>query len=36
VPAGTKVTRDEIVRFGWKPDKVLRFDPATGANLALT
>jgi multiple sugar transport system ATP-binding protein len=35
VPAGTRVARDEVVRFGWKPDKVLLFDRATGANLAL-
>jgi multiple sugar transport system ATP-binding protein len=35
VPAGTKVARDEMVRFGWKPDRVLAFDPDSGANLAL-
>ncbi|QYK42024.1 MAG: ABC transporter ATP-binding protein [Paracoccaceae bacterium] len=35
VPAGTRVVRDEIVRFGWKPERVLAFDPANGANLAL-
>ncbi|OWU68067.1 ABC transporter ATP-binding protein [Marinibacterium profundimaris] len=34
VPAGTRVTRDETVRFGWKPDKVLTFDRETGRNLA--
>jgi multiple sugar transport system ATP-binding protein len=35
VPAGTKVVRDELVRFGWKSDRILTFDPQTGANLAL-
>jgi multiple sugar transport system ATP-binding protein len=35
VPAGTKVQRDELVRFGWKPDRVVTFDVETGANLAL-
>ncbi len=35
VAAGTKVARDEVVRFGWKPERVLTFDPQTGANLAL-
>lgn len=35
VPAGTRVARDEVVRFGWKPDRVLTFDPQTGTNLAL-
>ncbi len=35
VPAGTRVTRDEMVRFGWKPERILTFDPQTGANLAL-
>lgn len=35
VPAGTHVTRDETVRFGWKADRVLTFDPVSGANLAL-
>lgn len=35
VPAGSKIARDEMVRFGWKADKVLTFDPKTGANLAL-
>jgi multiple sugar transport system ATP-binding protein len=35
VPAGTKVQRDELVRFGWKPDRVVTFDVDTGANLAL-
>ncbi len=35
VPAGTKVGRDEMVRFGWKPDRVLAFDPDSGMNLAL-
>jgi multiple sugar transport system ATP-binding protein len=34
VPARTHVARDEVVRFGWKPDRVLTFDPTTGANLA--
>lgn len=35
VPAGTRVTRDEVVRFGWKPDRVLTFDRETGRNLAV-
>ncbi len=35
VPAGTRVARDEVVRFGWKPERVLTFDPASGVNLAL-
>lgn len=35
VPAGTKVGRDEAVRFGWKPNRVLAFDPDSGVNLAL-
>lgn len=35
VPAGTRVARDEVVRFGWKPERILTFDPETGANLAL-
>lgn len=34
-PAGTKVARDEVVRFGWRPERVLTFDPLSGANLAL-
>jgi multiple sugar transport system ATP-binding protein len=34
VPAGTRVKRDEVVRFGWRPEKLLLFDPATGARLA--
>jgi multiple sugar transport system ATP-binding protein len=34
-PAGTHVERDELVRFGWKPEKVVTFDAETGANLAL-
>ena len=35
VPAGTKVNRDEVVRFGWKPERVLTFDRETGMNLGL-
>lgn len=35
VPAGTHVSRDEVIRFGWKPERVLSFDPETGRNLAL-
>jgi multiple sugar transport system ATP-binding protein len=35
VPAGTRVSRDEVVRFGWKPERILTFDSQTGANLAL-
>ncbi len=35
VPAGTHVRRDELVRFSWKPDRVVTFDVETGANLAL-
>ncbi|MFB9175366.1 ABC transporter ATP-binding protein [Roseibium salinum] len=35
VPAGTRIDRDEVVRFGWKPERVLSFDPETGRNLAV-
>ncbi|WP_395541326.1 ABC transporter ATP-binding protein [Neotabrizicola sp. sgz301269] len=35
VPAGTQVQRDEVVRFGWKADRVVTFDVESGANLAL-
>lgn len=35
VPAGARFSRDEVVRFGWKPEKVLTFDRETGTNLAL-
>jgi multiple sugar transport system ATP-binding protein len=35
VPAGTQVRRDEVVRFGWKADRVVTFDKESGANLAL-
>jgi multiple sugar transport system ATP-binding protein len=35
VPAGTKVARDEVIRFGWQPRKVLTFDRETGLNLGL-
>jgi multiple sugar transport system ATP-binding protein len=35
VPAGTRVRRDEMVRFNWKPGRVLTFDHETGANLAI-
>ncbi|WP_137113115.1 ABC transporter ATP-binding protein [Rhodobacter sp. SY28-1] len=35
VPAGTHVQRDEVVRFGWKADRVVTFDKESGANLAL-
>jgi multiple sugar transport system ATP-binding protein len=35
VPAGTQVRRDEVVRFGWKADRVVTFDVESGANLAL-
>lgn len=35
VPAGTRIARDEVVRFGWKPERVLTFDPQSGVNLAL-
>jgi len=34
VSAQMKVTLDETVRFGWKADRVLLFDQATGRNLA--
>ncbi len=34
VPAGTRVARDEMVRFGWNPERVLTFDADTGDNLA--
>lgn len=35
VPAGTKVARDDVIRFGWQPRKVLTFDRETGLNLGL-
>jgi multiple sugar transport system ATP-binding protein len=35
VPAGTHVQRDEVVRFGWKADRVVTFDVESGTNLAL-
>lgn len=35
VSAQTKIGIDEPVNFGWKPEKVLYFDPATGLNLGL-
>ncbi|OCW59492.1 ABC transporter ATP-binding protein [Hoeflea olei] len=35
VSAQTQVHIDETVKFGWKPDKVLSFDPLTGMNLGL-
>jgi multiple sugar transport system ATP-binding protein len=35
VSAQTRVQIDEAVKFGWKPEKVLSFDPATGGNLGL-
>jgi multiple sugar transport system ATP-binding protein len=34
VPAGTKVAANEVVRLGWRADRVLTFDRETGANLA--
>lgn len=35
VPGKLKVELDEVVRFGWRPEKVLLFDRQTGENLAL-
>ena len=35
VSAKTRVQIDEVIRFNWKPDKVLYFDQATGRNLGL-
>ena len=35
VSAQMRVRMDDEVSFGWKPDKVLMFDPETGRNLAL-
>ncbi len=35
VSAQMKVAIDQDIRFGWKPEKVLWFDPDTGRNLAL-
>lgn len=35
VSARLNFSIDDPVRFGWKPDKVLYFDPASGRNLAL-
>jgi multiple sugar transport system ATP-binding protein len=34
VSAQTRVKLDDTVRFSWKPEKVLLFDPSTGDNLA--
>ncbi|MEP5728647.1 MAG: ABC transporter ATP-binding protein [Sulfitobacter sp.] len=34
--AKMSVKIDDTLQFGWKPDKVLYFDPSSGANLALT
>ncbi|MDU9004210.1 ABC transporter ATP-binding protein [Sedimentitalea todarodis] len=36
VSAQTRIAINDPVRFGWKPDKVLFFNPETGRNLALT
>jgi multiple sugar transport system ATP-binding protein len=33
VPAQVNVAVEEAVRFGWKPDKVIFFDAATGVNV---
>ncbi len=33
VPAKMKVEMDEMVRFGWKPEKVLLFDRESGENI---
>ena len=35
VSAQTRAHIDETVKFGWKPEKVLSFDPASGRNLDL-
>ncbi|MCX7558384.1 ABC transporter ATP-binding protein [Sulfitobacter sp. F26204] len=35
VSAQMKVKIDDTVRFGWKPDKVLYFDPVSGLNLSI-
>ncbi len=35
VPARMEVRIDDPIRFGWKPEKLLWFDPTTGRNLAL-
>ncbi len=34
IPAQMNVGLDEMVRFGWKPEKVVLFDRGTGVNLA--
>ncbi len=34
IPAQMHVDLDEMVRFGWKPEKVVLFDRGTGVNLA--
>lgn len=36
VPARMKIALDEQVQLGWKADKVLLFDQATGINLTAT
>ena len=33
VPGKTKIALDEVVRFGWRPDKVLLFDRKNGESL---
>jgi len=35
VSAQTRVQIDEVIRFGWRPEKVLSFDPSNGRNLDL-
>ena len=35
VSAQTKVSIDETVKFSWKPDKVLFFNPTNGQNMDL-
>ncbi|AXI45647.1 ABC transporter ATP-binding protein [Sulfitobacter sp. SK012] len=35
VPAQMQHNIDDVVQFGWRPEQVLYFDPATGRNLAL-
>ena len=34
VPARVEVKVEESVRFGWRPDKAMFFNPATGVNLS--
>jgi multiple sugar transport system ATP-binding protein len=36
VSAQTKVNIDDVLKFSWKPDKVLFFNPSNGHNMDLS